>query len=124
MVNPRRERDNATPAQTSPGQRSSRKSDPENDQLNNAEIERHAAQQVESLIGQLETGSAIAEAKLVGLSRERTREEPTDSANSYQVLILNGLAQSAANGSPYSMELLLRFVVEQQLAGLHSAVPR
>lgn len=97
MVTPRRDIGSTTPAQTNPKAQT-----------------RLAAQSnlIEGLISQLESGSAIAEAKLVGLSLDRT----TTTGDKLRSQIFDCLARSAGNGSPYSMELLLRFVVEQQLA--------
>ena len=67
---------------------------------------------IHSLVSQLESGSAVAEAKLVSLGTNPDHFSDFDPRTE----ILNSLALSAAEGSPYSMELLLRFVVEQQLA--------
>lgn len=60
------------------------------------------------LISQLDSGSATAEARLTSAFLEGTDDE--------QGHILDGLAVSAADGSPYALELLLAFVTDHRLA--------
>ncbi|MEM7324511.1 MAG: sigma-70 family RNA polymerase sigma factor [Actinomycetota bacterium] len=60
------------------------------------------------LVAQLTTGSATAESRLASLYAAGTEDIRTS--------ILNELAVSAADGSPYSLELLLALVTEYRLA--------
>ena len=57
---------------------------------------------------QLESGSATAETRLVNAFQADSDEQRDE--------ILNGLAISAANGSPYALELLLGFMTDYRLA--------
>ncbi len=61
-----------------------------------------------TLLGQLETGSATAENRLATMY---TTVDDDDSGK-----VLDGLARSAANGSPYALELLLGLMTEHRLA--------
>jgi len=60
------------------------------------------------MIMQLESGSATAETRLVNAFQADSDEQRDE--------ILNGLAISAANGSPYALELLLGFMTDYRLA--------
>ncbi|MEM7275958.1 MAG: sigma-70 family RNA polymerase sigma factor [Actinomycetota bacterium] len=60
------------------------------------------------LLTQLEAGSAAAESRLASLFQEDCDEQ--------RDRILNGLANHAADGSPYALELLLALVAEHRLA--------
>lgn len=62
---------------------------------------------VDDLVFQLETGSATAENRIIALfgQDEEAAEE-----------IIDRLATSAAAGSPYSLELLLAFIADRDLA--------
>lgn len=62
----------------------------------------------EELVSQLESGSAIAETRLNDAFLKGSDEEAHQ--------ILDALAISAADGSPYSLELLLGFMSDHRLA--------
>ncbi len=85
---------------------------------------------IATLIQQLESGSNSAETQLFvlladtdadALVDDGTDEDSPDSDSSStletQSAVLNGLALSAAAGSPYSLEVLLAAIVEYDLAG-------
>lgn len=63
---------------------------------------------IAGLVSQLEAGSAAAETRLASLYATGGEEHGGD--------ILDALATSAAEGSPYSLELLLGLVTEYRLA--------
>lgn len=89
---------------------------------------------IATLIQQLESGSNSAETQLLALLADADADafvdsgvdvdvddelERCDSSSKLatQTAVLNGLALSAATGSPYSLEVLLAAIVEYDLAG-------
>ncbi len=65
----------------------------------------------DGLIAQLEAGSGVAENRLAALVASSFAASDGDSK------VLDSIAVSAADGSPYSLELLLGLIVEHDLAG-------
>lgn len=82
------------------------------------------AHAISDLIRQLDGGSATAEARLVTIANGPVADrgelagssELDETTAARRQIVLNELAAAAAAGSAYCLELLLRFVVERELA--------